>query len=676
MSVVDIRAKVYSSLGKVISGSVSDSYIQGQGLIYTRGTVVVNGLRTAGRGAGFGISYLKNNMMIKLPRELFVLSSFADPYRRQTTVSVGCKLTLISEESFGEYTLKAAETKPDVPCNVFNTINLGMEAKDIADKIMERLALDGETELNNHFNIDEFVIPSQPLSVLSDLLVSEGYVGEHSGSYLEIRPNRPQSGPRIGTNQIIDVGPINSGDVPGDKVIVKYSTVKLGEPPEDESDEDRAKRNWEWEETFEPLQEVSVSWYDDEALVPTEEIRKGYYKPYSFSATTYDQYDRAVARFNYDQSVLAETNNRYATDVIRYGVFAKYEGGFVNILFKPTPKVSYTSWDYKIPPKGGTSIADLYAAFVAGGIPAVKAAVQAQDEPEKTALECLLEKEGISADDLNEVISERTVSFTTEAEFAGTLNLDSYTYAFNSLGDLAAIDLRFDLDIVESVTTVSYEKDKQSGISKTKTYQRVVYANTTTGQQDLATKLKFAQENEDPDLLFFWIKPILAKAQTVVSNGVETRIRTEREYGLQKRPSQADRNTSYYGKTPITGSPESVQEFAGSYGRGTVEFQLPYADDDKISWSSEAGFTTVEKSKAQERAAAFGQIQNWFLFGNRYGASITIPAELMPYKPYSGIVIAARGFFGPNYMTNGTTYTFDENGIVASSDLLGAGVPI
>ena len=293
-------------------------------------------------------------------------------------------------------------------------------------------------------------------------------------------------------------------------------------------------------------------------------------------------------------------------------------------------------------------------------------------------MECLLEKEGIDPADLPVVLRERTVSMITEVELAGALNLDSYSYVVNTdTGLRSSISLSTESNIIDSINIVTYEKNEESGITKTRTSQQLVYAKTTTGQQDLATLVKTAQENEDPDEIIIWIEPILLKAQGMRNIGTELRIRTEREYGLQKRPSQADRNTSYYGKTPITGSPESVQEFAGSYGRGTVEFQLPYADDDKISWSSTGGFTTAKKSLAQERATAFGKIQNLFLFGNRYGLSITLPAELMPARPYAGIILKAAGdFYGVSYMTNGTTYTFDENGIVASSDLLGSGVPI
>ena len=39
----DIRAVVRCDLGAIISGSVSDSYVQNAGLIYTKGTLVLQG---------------------------------------------------------------------------------------------------------------------------------------------------------------------------------------------------------------------------------------------------------------------------------------------------------------------------------------------------------------------------------------------------------------------------------------------------------------------------------------------------------------------------------------------------------------------------------------------------------------------------------------------------------
>lgn len=44
--VLDLRAQILCNLGPVISGSIRDDHIQGQGLIYTTGELVIAGLIT------------------------------------------------------------------------------------------------------------------------------------------------------------------------------------------------------------------------------------------------------------------------------------------------------------------------------------------------------------------------------------------------------------------------------------------------------------------------------------------------------------------------------------------------------------------------------------------------------------------------------------------------------
>lgn len=679
---IDIRAKMYCSLGPVISGSLSDSYVQGTGLIYTKGSIEIATVMTPEFGQKVKIGYIKNNRIILLPRCMFVLSFFADPFRRQTTLSLGCKLTLISEQVFPETVIYSQQSFPGVSCQDFNKTVLGIRAFDIISAIINLIGTGAPPLLKNHFAIPEFTIPSKPLSTLSDLLVSENHIGyaDADGELVCLQFSF-SNGPVINVSNIIDISPINSGDRPGDNVIVKYSTTQLTAPPENEEDEDRAKRNWEWEEVFGPLQDVSISYYPDDDELEIKRTVQAYYKPYTFTATTYDQWDRAVQRMTYELSVLAETNNRYAVDSVKYGTFSSPEGA-AQPLVRLTPKVSFTYWDYKISPKGGTSDIDLFDTVYSDGvvsIGAVKSALSAaaDAEQDKTALECLEEK-GDDPDDLSVVTQERTITYICEAELAGTLNIDSYTYnPGESLGaDLTtAISLDTDVaNILESDTKIKFSKDEASGYTQTLTSQRLIYGKTTTGQQDLATMLKEAQENEAPNELSVWLVPILLKAQELRSYGVETRIRTEREYGLQKRPSQADRNKSQYEKKPLDLPTETVQRFTGEYGDNTVEFQLPYADDPRIVLAEGGGYTAVP-GKAEETAKAFGELQNRLLLGNRYGVSAQIPADLMPPKPCSGLGIVSRGLT-IYYITNGTTYTFDGNGIIASSDLLGLGFPL
>ena len=58
---VDIRARVFCSLGPVISGELSDSFVQEDGVVRTRGQVVLNGIYQPKRGSLVKLGYLRND---------------------------------------------------------------------------------------------------------------------------------------------------------------------------------------------------------------------------------------------------------------------------------------------------------------------------------------------------------------------------------------------------------------------------------------------------------------------------------------------------------------------------------------------------------------------------------------------------------------------------------------
>ena len=92
---VDIRAQTFCSLGTIISGNLADTYAQGSGLITTRGSVELSGIYNPPVGTRVEFGYAKGGFVARLPRTVRVLSSFADPFRRKTTVQLGCLLTFL-----------------------------------------------------------------------------------------------------------------------------------------------------------------------------------------------------------------------------------------------------------------------------------------------------------------------------------------------------------------------------------------------------------------------------------------------------------------------------------------------------------------------------------------------------------------------------------------------------
>lgn len=249
---VDIRATVTCSLGTLISGSISDDYLQENGLIRVRGSVVISGTITPAIGTIVTFSYTKGGVTRNIPRKLRVLSSFADPYRRTTSVELGCKLTYL------------ADLRPAVNWNVFNDPNnstyneddskivtLPIWSSSVMNECLAQLGISASSiPVNNHFSIGSFDFGAGYVSVLSDILVSECYCGYLDyNEVLQIINLRDNSGtgPVYTEANIIDHGPINSGQLPGEAVTVSYSTLKLKQPDPAEPVDERERRNWERE---------------------------------------------------------------------------------------------------------------------------------------------------------------------------------------------------------------------------------------------------------------------------------------------------------------------------------------------------------------------------------------------------------------------------------------------
>lgn len=249
---VDIRATVTCSLGTLISGSIGDDYLQNNGLIRTRGSVVISGTITPAIGTVVTFSYTKGGVTRNIPRKLRVLSSFADPYRRTTSVELGCKLTYL------------ADLRPAVNWSVFNDPNnstyneddskivtLPIWSSSVMNECLTQLGISASgIPVTNNFSIGSFDFSAGYVSVLSDILVSECYCG-----YLDYNEvlqiinlrNDGGTGPVYTESNIIDHGPINSGQLPGEAVTVSYSTLKLKKPDPAEPLPERERRNWERE---------------------------------------------------------------------------------------------------------------------------------------------------------------------------------------------------------------------------------------------------------------------------------------------------------------------------------------------------------------------------------------------------------------------------------------------
>jgi hypothetical protein len=302
---IDIRATVTCSLGTLISGSISDDYLQGSGLIKTRGSVEISALITPAVGTVVTFTYTKGGVTRSIPRKLRVLSSFADPFRRTTKVELGCKLSYLSDlrESLTWTAFNDPQNRDVDPADS-EIVTIPIYASSIMSQCLAKLGLAASgSALTNRFSVKEFDFSAGYVSVLSDLLVSEGYFGYlDTNEILRISSLNTGggTGPVFTSADIIDVGGIGTGQLPGEAVTVSYTTLKLKEPelaedaeegdepvsggidPDPADPEEAAEQviinqkiNWERVETFSSPETYYIRYRADGATTNTVAKYKG-----------------------------------------------------------------------------------------------------------------------------------------------------------------------------------------------------------------------------------------------------------------------------------------------------------------------------------------------------------------------------------------------------------------
>lgn len=648
---IDIRAEVSCSLGELISGSFADDYLQGSGLIKTRGEVVLAGTQTPAVGTLVTFSYDKGGTTHQLPRVLRVLSSFADPFRLTTTVQLGCKLTYLENRKPPVKDPNSKEENANAPCYVYEKATLPISAAYVLQECLTALGLTAAAiPLTNKFSVEEFPLDDGYINVVSDLLQSEGYVGYLDTSevlqFIDLA-DESGTGPLLTNQEVIDLGPIGVGDLPGESVLVRYSSQRLL-PPEELSDSDYLKRTWEADESFGTPVSVTASYQDEQGNTVTD---LDTFYPYEFNAVRYDIWDRKIESVSYTVSSSASVNNRWASDALKRGVNWN----------RPTAKITHEKLTYRIPAAAKNNVNLLeFQTSTSVGPSQIKALLyQAALADSGSAAECINDP----PDGYDEVKSQSTTNYLSDLELAGGLNVDTFidgdanTGTFLNFSTLASQ--------TDSKVNLNYERDQASGYSKTLAEKYVARLQTAAGQQDLAKK---AQE-VDTGTFSGNIYSLLSDGKVLVYEGASTTLQNQKEFGLQRRPSQAQRNNAANSKPVVTEQVAAIEWVVGSTTSTAVtEFSLPYAPDDEIAWSEATGYTSTP-SDAPQKALRYGRIQNKLLMGNRSGISLQLAPEVLPTRPFDPLYVEAQGVVGA-YRVNGSSWAFDANGIVASTDAL------
>lgn len=619
---IDVRTRVYCNRGPVISGSLEENTIVGAGLVNVTGNVVLDGVYRVKEGDVIELAYYKNGRMARLGRKLRATSVYANPITRTTEIALGCLLTYNKDN---EPPPKVISSEDDTETEDLTELERllmikPINASYIARMICEELGIDHvPIPLTNQFYKETFEISGPYLNVLSDLLISENYVG-YIDSQERLRfinlLEQDGAGPVLNESKIIDIQPINSGDPPADTIyaIVNYTGVKLddaltGDTGETE-EEIQARYGYfgyyvprvsEWRSSYEAGETV------------TREFR---HQPLNSSGNPDRAQDPIEESITYTSGSSTSTgyilDERESPPQYKIGVVNKYTAGPWGNTYEYT--------DYSYDKRGGAEyvfkITYRYepapviveaCGFPPEAVPPLPRSIASVLGSGRLLTEVIYE-EAVSTEEYSVTRSTRSVSAVKTADGAANIQkrLESYQQQY--------------ADPVARGDAI-----RKAGIA-TYAAQRVAIGTTVSYNESAPNYNAPTDANTGPD-----------------ENNPENGYTYE-----------------------VTQTPEIIY-VKDSGGGINLELTPPYMSDDKVEKIGE--YYRVTPSDATEKATAFARTQNRLRRGYRNGQSIVYPIEYMPIAPFKPLYLSFGGVVG-QFRSDRTNIVFDSTGILVSTDAI------
>lgn len=664
---IDARAYTWCNLGPLSDegASIAEDHAQGAGVLMVKGTVNLSGIYRPTSGAVVKLAYSDGQTWIaQFPLRLRVLSCFSDPIRNKTTVSVGCDLAYY-ENRKEPVTLDTRDENTGVSEAQWRAQTPAMSASWLVGMILciLRIQYTGNIPLTNYYTRQDFDMSGGYVEELGKLCASEGYVCRMNEAGLAefISKDQPITSSTLLTeNEFIDFNPVNSGELPGDAVYAKYNSISLKAPDSGETDEDRRKRDWELDESFGPKEPYKHTWTKYE-YTPTGATRQS---KDSYGYNRFDSSENEITAPVYDakgyeqeEVITAANSSKTETTYDKKDRVVLRTTETTGIWGTTTSKTYFYYKDSNDGGLGGGNSADptnwnaISCSYGTGGDPSESIASRS--------------RLASSAGDNNDNV-EREVTY--EWSPLGPIRQQLGVQApfnivknggYSSGGNFPSVAAG---TIYQSlVREVRYERDQASGISKTITTTRIPYIQTYDGSESLSREREKVQPWENQDT---WV----GLATSLRDGGTEVKIRTEREFGTQRRPSAAERTTESNQKAPNVEQESRLAWAVGSAASQTaVELSPPYAPDDRVVGSG-SNFIVIPSDAAQ-KVLQYARLENRYLFGHRNGVGIQVLPEALPPKPLSVVYIRLKGCTGA-FLVNGRTWNLDPSGATVTCDAL------
>ena len=655
----DIRAYTSSNLGRVVSGSIADSYLSGGvGLVKTKGHVIVQGYVVPRVGAVVTITADgARGYRYQLPRYLRVLSSCIQPTDRTTRVEVGCRLTYF-EDLQDPATFKPeddffndGQTEAD---NEIVTTNIS--ASSIFYKCCAAVGVSPTSSLSSVFVKDRFDFSAGYVPIMDGLLASEAKVGYlTSDTTLQVvTPNLRLAGERlyIPEKAVLAVSPMGIGQLPVDQVYVNFNSVKLRS--DDQLTDDPADSTEGFSSRTENnFQSSQTSSYTTITV------------PYRDPGTQ----QQATAQYD----VVDKTS-----EVTEY---AEQNGNRVLIYREQTEEKSSVA-------VAGAMVTDYLSAGVSWGSGRVEAT---------TTETFSYDKEG--RETRRELVRE-----------------GARLYGLGSVGLPMAFENGATVDLVPvpsgtmTLERVVVETYRSGGYTKTVTSRYGPWIQTPQGQQTIAEAREYfdtaakVSDFIDEALSGSHLLDVSISTQWTGDEGVVSRSTVsswdekapaltsdEANAANEWRVEQSVDSTYVVGTgadpfaaftfvAPDTGGLTAGQitaindmATATRTANRRIVVSMPYQDDDRIiKISSSPDRYIVVKGSAESQARRYGQLYAEFLTGVRYGLSLQLVPRYGPKRPLEAFSVTVTGAM-PALVANAMSWTLSADGVVLSMDALYGG---
>ena len=648
---LDVRAQIICNLGPVISGSVKDDHVQGQGLVTTTGELLIAGLITPAHGDVVQLGYITpdGSTVARFPRgPFYVTKAFADPLRNQTEVSIADKLAFNKNKGGGVINSALVDGLNGRLPKTAKALDL----REAFDVVASRLGIDVQDAGSWNLN-KQIVSLTSPdyVETMSDMLASVtrfGHLNAQNKLIAYSYKDLPTDGPVLGFDRIIDLAGNQGGLDFSENPTGSGSAQQIGDKEEEPTTEwlrgalvasmnyGTFQANWDSSST---TTETSIKVTLKNARRSTQPITRTF--PISEKVETFEKKsepdNRVIERTSVTTTSLVKVNSQVIQDHLNAG--------------KPGPSAStpvtsrktdlYTYEEIKPPP-----LSEQEKEQIEQEIEAAKQAIaQSQpgtDHPVMTPGGTIVLLPKLPTFREVRLESSETMSYV---EALGRIGVKDYT-KMGSIPSGEAIKQTI-------VTDTLYSETKQKKIERT----YVAYGLTQMGQQAISKAAQTATTGTQ-------LQPFLDQFFDLVLEDVKV-VTSDLDTASEEKPVPDYLAPYQHAEAVIQGGSRiQVGATPETRSNNALSFSVPFLPDDVVNDDG-----SVTKARASTSAANYAEEQNRLLLGHRLGLQVTTALGVLPTQPLGAFHLRNNGITA-TYRTNGTVWTFDAGSCLVSTDAL------